>query len=515
MISKTIQVKILYALALLLILVSFWIFGRFTVDDAFISWRYGLNLIESGIWNYNPTTFDSTQAYTNPIYAVLSIIPALLGMDIVLFFKLVSLILVFASYFYFKRKLNKGIIWLLFLIAQPYSIVHIFSGLETFLYVVLLASLIISLYEKNLKQSFLFTILLFLTRPEAWLFVGLVPLYYVLIDFKAQNIKQVITRLIKPGVILIAIVISYFLFHYFYFDNILPNTFYIKRAGKFSLSTFVMYQSFALPLLFLFFRSRPILGILTFLYFAAASISYSSSELMMDYCARFYYHNFASVFIFGVFLWSQTNLGTLDLRVNNDSFTKSLKLKLHNVLGSLLVLGLIAVFALSFRSYGWVATYYPRLLNSHSELGKQIHHAHEDHSADIGIVIADAGALPYFSQARTLDYIGLGSGKIAHEGMSEKLLGEYQPNYILLYGTGDSIHNYLNQNLIYEWSQKNGFQFLGNTYWRPEYTLCVYSNLPSESLNFDFNKTKEINNRHNKEFMISDIKRSPFHYWHE
>lgn len=29
---------------------SFWIFSRFTVDDAFISWRYGKNLFENGVW---------------------------------------------------------------------------------------------------------------------------------------------------------------------------------------------------------------------------------------------------------------------------------------------------------------------------------------------------------------------------------------------------------------------------------------------------------------------------------
>lgn len=33
----------------LLLFISFWLFSRFTVDDAFISWRYGKNLITYGI----------------------------------------------------------------------------------------------------------------------------------------------------------------------------------------------------------------------------------------------------------------------------------------------------------------------------------------------------------------------------------------------------------------------------------------------------------------------------------
>lgn len=62
-------------------------FSRFTVDDAFISWRYGKNIFDFGIWNYNPSNFDMTQAYTNPIFAFLSIIPNLFRLDIVLFLR--------------------------------------------------------------------------------------------------------------------------------------------------------------------------------------------------------------------------------------------------------------------------------------------------------------------------------------------------------------------------------------------------------------------------------------------
>jgi hypothetical protein len=50
---------------------SFWLFSRLTVDDAFILWRYCKNFVDAGVWNYNPAVFDMTQAYTSPIYAVL------------------------------------------------------------------------------------------------------------------------------------------------------------------------------------------------------------------------------------------------------------------------------------------------------------------------------------------------------------------------------------------------------------------------------------------------------------
>lgn len=64
---------------------SLYVYSRFTVDDAFITWRYGKNLISHGIWNYSPNFVDPTQAYTNPIFAIAGIIPAAFGWDTVLF----------------------------------------------------------------------------------------------------------------------------------------------------------------------------------------------------------------------------------------------------------------------------------------------------------------------------------------------------------------------------------------------------------------------------------------------
>lgn len=46
-----------------------------------------------GVWNWNPSG-PLVEAYTNPLYAVLSIIPPLVGMSAELFFKLVSIAIV-------------------------------------------------------------------------------------------------------------------------------------------------------------------------------------------------------------------------------------------------------------------------------------------------------------------------------------------------------------------------------------------------------------------------------------
>mgnify|MGYP006372663891 CR=1 FL=1 len=147
------------------VIISFWIFARFTVDDAFISWRYGKNLADFGIWNYSPNILDMTQAYTNPIYAILSIVPNYFNIDVVLFFKIVSLLNLFLFATYMIKKTGKYKTVLLFFIL-PATMIHLFSGLETFLFVSLLVVLFVNLYENNFKSSILITILLFLKKPE-------------------------------------------------------------------------------------------------------------------------------------------------------------------------------------------------------------------------------------------------------------------------------------------------------------------------------------------------------------
>ena len=55
----------------------FWtlLYFQFTVDDAYISFRYGHVLAEHHVWNWNPAG-ARVEAYTSAIYTFLSILPA-------------------------------------------------------------------------------------------------------------------------------------------------------------------------------------------------------------------------------------------------------------------------------------------------------------------------------------------------------------------------------------------------------------------------------------------------------
>ncbi len=66
------------------------LYAQFTVDDSFIFFRYGHTLIHHHVWNWNPTGAH-VEAYTSTLYAILSVVPALLHVSPLLFFKLIGL----------------------------------------------------------------------------------------------------------------------------------------------------------------------------------------------------------------------------------------------------------------------------------------------------------------------------------------------------------------------------------------------------------------------------------------
>ena len=305
---------------LLPITISFWLFSRLTVDDAFITWRYGKNLIEAGVWNYNPALFDLTQAYTNTIYAFLSIVPNMFGIDVVLFFKIASLLILIFFILWLKRKTSpNSLTMLLLFLALPATFIHLFAGLETFLFVAFVTALLINLYEYRLTHSIILGILLLLTRPEAWLLTVLIPLFFLLspLDKKIDKIDFVSVKNDIKGtklnwnqfytsLLLLSISLSgLFLFNYYCFNNVLPNSFYSKVTGTFSVQKLAWFLFFISPAIGLLYLRKISLFIFAILLFGSMAMLYSTSSLWMNYAERFAYHIFAPVFLFGVFLASE------------------------------------------------------------------------------------------------------------------------------------------------------------------------------------------------------------------
>lgn len=507
-------------------LLSLYVFSRFTVDDAFISWRYGKNLVDSGIWNYNPSKLDLTQAYTSPLYAVLSIIPNLFGWDVVLCFKILSTALLIAFICWFG-KITKGS-WLMLtvLIGLPATVIHIYGGLETFLFAILMSDLLIALYEEKTNSAIIVTLLLFLTRPEAWLLAVLLPLYYLVIEPRMtagsafrnpfayiSGIKLSPVKAVKVLGLLVIPLAAYFLFHSIYFGSILPNTFYVKSGGSYGVVPFIKFIFFAAPIVTLLFLKRIKLAFVAGIMFCAMAISYSTSNLMMDYSGRFAFHIFAPVYIFMVYLVSNLD-GRIHISAHKD-LTPELSVGLESFSKYCLLIFLIAFAAISSNELLHVATYYPRALVSHAELGKTINRISKKYGLR-AFSFGDAGMAAYYSNINALDNGGLGSSAITKRGVSKSLLDKYQIDLVAFHtGPGGIRLGDYHQEPIYEWAISNNFQVNCDIYWEPDYTIRIYAKRSFDEIMEVCSESKKRNNVTDRELLSKAVITPPWKFWTE
>lgn len=503
--------------------ISFWLYSRFTVDDAFITWRYGRNLIDHGIWGYNPTSFDLTQAYTNPIFAALSVIPAALGVNVVMFFKLVSLSLIMAFSSWFIKESKKSWLMLFLLLGLPATVIHASGGLETFLFVGLLSMLFVAMDKNKLPQSIVITLLLFATRPESWVLVALVPTYFLFkirCEFKFSQPALLARTLFKNvnfdakrfliALIFLAVPLSiYFVFHKWHFGYALPNTFYAKSGAFFNLVNFAKFCFFITPLALLLLVGRiKIFAVMLFLFFGMA-LKYSLSNLQMDYNARFAYQIFFPVYVFVVILGTNS---TDKVEFLYGTF-KPVKTCSELVFKSVAFVYLCLFATGSGTVDAQAVSYYPRALASHAELGKTLSSISDKYKLR-AFSFGDAGMAAYHSDLIALDNIGLGSSLVVHRGISDKVLDEYGLDIIVFYAIPSEIRLKAHgQDRIYDWSKNNGFSYLCDIYWRPDYTLKIYSRVNIPEIVNVCNSSKLANNKEDRDYVLGSVLMPPWKYW--
>ncbi|MEP4341570.1 MAG: hypothetical protein ABJ042_06250, partial [Lentilitoribacter sp.] len=474
------------AISTLATLVGFYLFSRFTVDDAFITWRYGQNLVEFGIWGYNPSTLDLTQSYTNPIYAALSIVPAALNIDSVLFFKVLSILLISGYLIGMVRiAANKRVAALLSisLLALPATMIHAFSGLETFAYTVFLGFLFISLTKNNVRSATVLTAALIFIRPEAWTLTALLPLYFFFdtnikepnfidgLKTRAYNFAANKYSSLIPGLLLAIYLFSSTV----YFDDPLPNTFYAKSGGNFSPAKFLTFSFFVAPTLFFLNRRNLSFGIFVIAYFSPIVLNYTTSNLQMNYAERFAFQIFFPIAMLLAFTAAnQTRVAYVSF---SEDFSKVLRIPL-----SLVYSGALAFFYIPFAisSSGTstllaVSNDYSRVLTAHSSLGRMLAEISETYNIS-AFSLGDAGAAAFQSRLIALDNVGLGSRAVARSGMSFEVLDLYSPDVVVFHSGPLGVRaNAHNQGVIQEWVAQNHYLQICDIYLRSEYTLRIFS----------------------------------------
>lgn len=524
------HLPILTALTAALIIVNFYVFSRFTADDAFITWRYGKNLIEHGIWAYNPTRLDITQAYTNPLFAALSLVPAASAIDTVLFFKITSILSAGALAAYMGRLMawdQAGIACLALFFAMPTVMIHLFSGLETFVYGAALGLAFINIHRRSAVGAAAFVLIALLCRPEAWLWTALLPAAFLTKKPRegegkksADATPQLLSKFhlplitIVPGLALGML----FLLHKTHFGYFLPNTFYAKSGTGADFSITISAKLLILsgmPLALAVAQNKRLAALLALGFYAPVIYNYSKSELLMNYSWRFAFQLFMPSYLYATYLISAgRHITGPEAPNNNESASKTWAPRRRVIALAASTLPLVVATS-SKTELSWLVNYYPRLLNAHATLGHALNTTCAT-SPKTSFLLGDAGVAAFHSDAIALDNVGLASSQVAHHGVTRETLELYNPEHIFLYASpgGPPLQRF-GSNAILQWASEERMGAVCDIILSPSSSLRYYSKTGSTSIIDAAASSSARNNLNEWQFLRAQLPAPPWTFWVE
>jgi len=229
-------------------ILSIWIFYSnryFFHDDAYITLRYARNFITGNGIVWNPHEY--VQGYTNFLHLILVSIPGLFGVDLFRASRIIGLlsyIVLIVVLLMFTRSAAPSsqhrAIWhlpVILVMSSAPVIVWSVGGLESTLFTLLVTSgcllFLKCLDHPDNTRLFIASGLCFgcayLTRPDGGIFVA-ITIFWLLVTRKSRPVRSTHLFIISC----FALIAVYSLWQFYYYGNILPNTFYAK-AGNFSI----------------------------------------------------------------------------------------------------------------------------------------------------------------------------------------------------------------------------------------------------------------------------------------
>lgn len=220
--NKLFRINI-FCIAALTILGSY--FNRkFTLDDALIYQRYLKNFFDGNGLVYN--IGEKFNGLTSPLYIYLCMLMSVLRIDIasnVLILNcllLISAAIVLALIFYNMDQPQVGFISSVVLVTSKYS--YLVFGMETNLFIFMSLCCIYFYFKKQYTLLSVFSAGLFLTRGEG-VFL-LIILFFLIVKENRKDIK------LKYFVIFILILSANYLFNFYYYGYLFPQTLSAKIA---------------------------------------------------------------------------------------------------------------------------------------------------------------------------------------------------------------------------------------------------------------------------------------------
>ncbi len=456
-VKKTVNDYKFVFLSIIIFLVILWIMRDFIIDDSFITFRYSRHLAEGYnlVWNYPP--FKPVEGYSSFLWAILMSISFPMGIDTLIFSKICGTIfgisIIFLTYLLARRIFdNKKIagISTLFIALMPVFPLWSVSGMETAMAASLFLAGLFFFFSESIRKRILSSILFALfamTRPEGVIFF----LVLLGIDFFADYFETKKINLKNPLIILAFFSLIYapfFIWKWSFYGYPMPNPAYVKINGivvKHGLT--IVYT---LPLYFLMLFSIPHLKrngrTLLLMVIAWIFVSMIVGTMMM-YPLRF-------------FIPMLPLLGILSAKGLHEVFKiNNIKIKF-----AVLVLFLIVMtnpFGINtdppynivlldgvgpsptlrfmddyFSENKWVHEHNNKVSQSYVPFGKWLG---ENVDKNTIMVTGECGAIPFYSDINTIDYLGLNDEYIAHyypgvEAPAPDYIFSFNPELIILSG---------------------------------------------------------------------------------
>ena len=435
------------------------LFFQYTVDDAYITFRHSSNLLFNGNLSWN-IRGAREEAFTNPLYVFLGIFGLIFNVKPELPIKILSLLVIFFWYYRIAnicRPLNtKKILFVSFLFfCFPPLYVHAFSGLETILFAYSVFEFIAS-KNTNLLKDLAISSLALSCRPEGILFFAFNLISRTLpssclkgspLSSKKQS-KASTESAVKNFfylVILVAVCTIY-IFKFYWFADILPNTFYAKSSktinGSLLITNLISFLPWA-TLLFLAstnLRVTPLIKSKLIVILIITSL-YLKSSLAMNYLDRFWFQIYFPliVYFFAVNIRILSPLTFLKVNVFRvkSYVSKICSIKIDKkipVFGTLVLIFYSTASVLGSPSeYLHISVNFGRSIRSHYALGKSFNQILPPSST---IMAGDVGLIGFYANRLMYDLNGLGTRLIATKGITQQTISKLNPEVLVLYGHG-------------------------------------------------------------------------------
>ena len=417
-IRKSFYFRIAPNLILLLFQLLFW---NFTIDDAFISFRYAKNffLNQEIVFNIGE---PPVEGYSNFLWVLWMALSFVINIEIIFFSKIsglifchLSVLMLYKLAFQISKSKDLSYKIILFYVLTPNIALWSIGGLETSLFSFLLLVstylfiLDISVRKKNIIKlsSFSFA-LLSLTRHEGAVVFALTFVFFAYLQLKSKEIKvfrQVILLFSYGGTFLITYA-PYFLWRIVYYNNIFPHTFLAKQTG-FDLLLFFERLMFYLPLI-IFLLPTSIMVVLYFIKHSHYRIKKEVNQyiiliiLLLSIIVIFLTSwmpgfRFAVPIIPLIYLLLPRPFNFL-LTTYRNKFQSNYLSKNFKFITIIIIC--ISNFSQIFTFYPFVNLYGAGITDCNIVLGKWIN---ENSSGNASLAVWDAGAIPYYSNIRTID----------------------------------------------------------------------------------------------------------------